>query len=384
MMGSESEESFDRLTRLAAGILKAPLTIVSFIGEDRQFFKSAHGLPEPWASNPNIPIEDSVCQYTLQGEPLLIEDARTLPLLKGNPAIPALNLVAYLGVPLTTSEGQNLGAFCVVDHEPRKWSPEEVEILQELGRSLMMEIELQMTTRNLKAAVRNLELERDLREKFVMTLTHDLRNPLSAAKLKAEILVRKPSAYEYVKETGNKIIGCISRIDAMIQNLLDASRLQAGKGGDIRYEPCDLNAISEIVAGEMTDLFGDRFTFTSEGSCTGYWNAEGLKRMIENLVTNAVKYGAEGRPITIEVKQGEGFAKVGVHNFGNPIPLHERARIFEPFHRSESAASGPQKGWGLGLTFVSGMAKSHGGTVEISSSQAAGTTFTVRLPIRIV
>jgi PAS domain S-box-containing protein len=121
------------------------VSLVSLVDESRQFFKSHVGLAEPWASRRETPLLHSFCRHVAaSGEPLVIEDARENPLVRDNPAIPDLGVVAYAGVPLITSGGHVLGSFCVIDAQPRRWTEEEVGVLRDLAESVMAEIELRL------------------------------------------------------------------------------------------------------------------------------------------------------------------------------------------------------------------------------------------------
>jgi hypothetical protein len=143
LLDTPPEEAFDRLTRLARRLVDAPVALVALVDEDRQFFKSALGLPEPWATRRETPLTHSVCQHALDSaEPLVIEDARTDPLYCDSLAIPDLGVVAYAGVPLITAAGQALGTLCVIDHRPRRWTDEQIETLRTLAASVLTEIEL--------------------------------------------------------------------------------------------------------------------------------------------------------------------------------------------------------------------------------------------------
>jgi PAS domain S-box-containing protein len=143
LLDTPAEESFDRLTWLAAHCLHAPIALVSLIDHNRQFFKSCLGLPEPWSKKREAPLSHSFCQHNrLSGQALLIEDARTHPLIKDNPAIRDLNFISYLGFPLVTPDGYVLGAFCVIDTKPRHWTPDDVNVIQNLTHSVMTEIQL--------------------------------------------------------------------------------------------------------------------------------------------------------------------------------------------------------------------------------------------------
>ena len=139
---TSSEEAFDRLTRLAIRALRVPIVLVSLVEADRQVFAGCLGLPEPWASWRQTPLSYSLCQHVVtSGEPLLVADARTHPLLRDSQAVTELGVVAYAGVPLISSEGHVLGAFCGLDTRPRPWAAEDVATLHDLAAVAMVELD---------------------------------------------------------------------------------------------------------------------------------------------------------------------------------------------------------------------------------------------------
>jgi two-component system cell cycle sensor histidine kinase/response regulator CckA len=143
LLDTPPEEAFDRLTRMAARLLGAPVSLITLVTDDRQFFKSATGLPEPWATRRSSPLSHSFCRHVaVAGEPLVVEDTRRHPLLRSNPAVRELGWTAYAGVPLVTRQGYVLGAFSVVDGMPRLWSDRDVALLRDLAACAASEIEL--------------------------------------------------------------------------------------------------------------------------------------------------------------------------------------------------------------------------------------------------
>lgn len=143
LLDSLPEESFDRLARLASRLLNAPVALVSLVEQERQFFKSCVGLPEPWASRRQTPLSHSFCQHVVNaGEPLIIEDAREHPRVRDNLAIRDLDVIAYAGIPLITSAGHTLGSLCAIDSEPRRWTEDEIATLRDLAASVVTEIEM--------------------------------------------------------------------------------------------------------------------------------------------------------------------------------------------------------------------------------------------------
>ena len=167
LLDTPPEEGFDRLTRMAARLLGASTSLISLVADDRQFFKSAIGLPEPWASRRTAPLSFSFCsQVVASGEPLVLEDARKHPLLGHSPAIRELGWISYAGVPLVTRDRQVVGAFCVVDKMPRLWSERDIALLQDLAGSAVTEIELRREiTRRRQAELG----QRDSEEQFENT-----------------------------------------------------------------------------------------------------------------------------------------------------------------------------------------------------------------------
>ncbi len=158
VLDTPAEASFDRLTRMACRLLRAPIGLVSLVDRDRQFFKSCVGLPEPIASERQTPISHSFCKHVVEsGKPLIVEDARANPLVQKNPAIELLGISAYAGIPLRTSDGHVIGSFCVIDSRPRVWTYEDVETLQELATCVMHEVEGRKLLRDSEARCRQLE-----------------------------------------------------------------------------------------------------------------------------------------------------------------------------------------------------------------------------------
>lgn len=142
LLDSPTEPAFERLTHLVTRVLGVPVALVSLIDADRQFFKSARGLPEPWASQRQTPLSHSFCQYVVEtGEPLIVDDAAAHPVLCTNLAIPDLNVAAYLGMPLITSDGMVLGSLCAIDSVPRAWDDDAIGLVSDLADAVVTAIE---------------------------------------------------------------------------------------------------------------------------------------------------------------------------------------------------------------------------------------------------
>ena len=148
LLDSAAEEVFDRLTAIARDLLGVDVSLVSLVDSNRQFFKSAQGLEEPWATARETPLSHSFCQRVVAtNAALIIEDAHADPALAGHLAVRDLGVAAYAGVPLTLSDGHTLGTFCAVSRRPRAWSQGELRVLTTLGNAAVTEIELRRMRR---------------------------------------------------------------------------------------------------------------------------------------------------------------------------------------------------------------------------------------------
>lgn len=240
---------------------------------------------------------------------------------------------------------------------------------------LMQEIDLS------RSQVEALEVESVLRDRFIYMLTHDLRNPIQAAKMSSEMITRQACNVEKHLDFARRSILHISRVDKMISDLLDASRIREGEPFPIQIAECDLIKIVNEVLDELATLHGDRFDIEGPDVMLGFWDGKGLRRAIENLTTNAVKYGDPANRISIRLTGVENRVIIKVHNFGAPINTQDQESLFEIFKRTASAKKGTSKGWGLGLTLVRGITEAHGGIVKVRSLPKEGTTFTLDLPL---
>ncbi|RYZ17832.1 MAG: GAF domain-containing sensor histidine kinase [Myxococcaceae bacterium] len=375
LMGTPQEEAFDRLARLAAQLLNVPLTIMSLVDSDRQFFKADFGLPSPFRETRTLPIDASLCRYTLEGESIISSNAPADPFLKFHPSTGPWGIVALIVLPLINPDGHVLGTFCCIQPSVREWTQQDLTVMKELTASIMTEI-------NLRDQIRKLKAEQNLRETFVAALTHDLRTPLTASKLSVQLLGRRHADLPSVQTSVARVSASLDRAERMIQNLLDASRIKAGKRVSLELSECDLHTVAAQTLDELAAVYPERFVLKAEGMFTMRADPLGLRRIVENLASNAAKYGAPGTPIEVVLGRSGEHATLQVINQGNPIAGDELLNIFEPFHRSRSATESAQKGWGLGLPLVRGFAEAHGGKVTVTSSAEAGTCFTITLPLQ--
>lgn len=184
LLDTPTEESFDRLTRLAAKLTGAPVTFVSLLDADRDFYKSTYGLGEPLGTTREL-TGRTFCHYPLvSGEALILEDVTQVAVFRDVPTVKSLGIRAYVGIPLRTDDGHVLGSFCAVDFKPKQWTEQDVEALVELAHSVLREIRLRKALQDADALNQQLlvqlqkvdELNRALRELATTDALTGLRN----------------------------------------------------------------------------------------------------------------------------------------------------------------------------------------------------------------
>jgi signal transduction histidine kinase len=224
------------------------------------------------------------------------------------------------------------------------------------------------------------EVLADIQQKYFDTLTHDLRTPVAVARMNAQITLKQGGLAGPAIAAQNNILVSLNRLTSMIENLLDGSRIRAGERLALQFTNGDLAVILREVVEEMRMVHGPRIVAVSEGELKGNWGADGLRRAVENLIANAVKFGADDRPITVSWELGMKAVEITVQNEGPVIPEEEIPRLFQKFRRAASNDTSRSPGWGLGLTLVKGVVDAHHGKIHVTSAEGVGTRFTLEIP----
>ena len=222
------------------------------------------------------------------------------------------------------------------------------------------------------------ETLRDIQELFMVTLTHDLRNPINVVKMGTQLTLRRLERGDTHVDVAARMLSAINRLDSMIQNLLDASRLRAGQSLKMEFEECDFQMLVQEVVEDLSFAYGERFVVVCDSDITSYCSRKEIRRVIENLAINAVKYGTPSTPITLTLQQTQTQISLTIHNEGDPIALDAQSILFQQFRRTICAEE--QTGWGLGLFLSKSIIEAHKGTLAVESAEGKGTSFMINLP----
>jgi len=386
LLDSPPEEAFDRLTVLAGKILRAPVILVSLIDKDRQFFKSTFGLPEPIENIRETPLSHSICKHVVGSrEPLIVANAREHPLIQNNMAVSELGVMAYAGIPLTTSDGFTLGTFCAIDLEPRDWTSEEIDILRDLAAFTLTEIELRLAGRRLRDNLNRLQQLEALRDDLSHMLVHDLRTPLSSVLSGLQSLGFMGSLNDDQREFIAISVDGAKTLLRMVNDLLDISKIECGKL-QLEYRPTSIADLVHVAIGQTDSLAKmNRLTVTRDVQVDlpeFIADSDKLTRVLVNLLGNAIKFtpknGKVGIAVHYEAERDE--MHFAVSDSGEGIPLDDIEAIFDKFAQVEGRRNGRQMSTGLGLTFCKLVVEAHGGRIGVESVPDQGSTFTFSIP----
>ncbi|MDP1798372.1 MAG: HAMP domain-containing sensor histidine kinase [Planctomycetaceae bacterium] len=226
------------------------------------------------------------------------------------------------------------------------------------------------------------------RDLFLAILSHDLRNPLNSIAMSASLLPHLVQPATEAVHVASQISTDAQVMARMISDLLDYTRTRLGAGMPVSPTSMDLGTLCQELHNEFQSGHPKRhIDLHLEGDLRGRWDADRLRQVISNLLGNAIQHSPENAPVALTIRGETSDIVLTVFNGGPPIPPGELSKIFDPLVRGSSAehpkANRPGS-IGLGLYIAREIAESHGGTITVTSSQASGTSFTVRLPREFV
>ncbi|MFL5346077.1 MAG: ATP-binding protein [Hyalangium sp.] len=219
------------------------------------------------------------------------------------------------------------------------------------------------------------------RAEMLSWVSHEIKTPLSSARLNLEMMIRHlgSGANEAQRRRGAVALQQLDRMATLVSSVLEASQLADGCI-KLQREPCELKSFLQGVVGYWRDTRPD-FEFVLKlpsEAVIAVADAERVRQILNNLVSNAVKYGGASARVEITLERSPGRALIAVTDLGKGMDASELPRIFDRFHRAEGSTG---QGHGLGLYIASALAQLHGGTLQVRSQRGEGSTFTLSLPL---
>ena len=392
LLDTPPEAAFDRITRLAAAVMRTPIALVSLVDETRQWFKSRCGLDLE-----STPREVAFCAHAImKDDVLLVLDATKDPRFMNNPLVTGEGHIRfYAGAPLITRDGFRLGTLCVIDTEVRaEVTEQELELMKDMAAMTIEVIEgrhavrhaTEVLSQHLTAAAQRAEAGETAKANLMAMLGHELRTPLNAIIGFSEVMTSQvfgpslsPEYKEYaehIRESGQHLLGLIGTMlnlascergeICLNEETFDPAKLVADCVG-IMSEPARKAGVKVKTerAPILPDLHADR---------------NQVVQMLLNLIGNAVKFNQSGGTVRIVVEAHDGQVVLSVIDTGLGMAPEKLKQSREVFDQLDSGLARNFEGLGLGLPLTERLVELHGGRLDLQSTEGQGTTATLTFP----
>jgi len=383
VLDTASEAEFDALVQAASLVCGAPISLISLVDADRQWFKAARGLGAS-----ETPRELAFCAHAILGEavfevPNATQDTRfhDNPLVTGAP-----DIRFYAGAPITLSDGARVGTLCVIDQVPRQLDEVQRATLAQLSKAVAHALE----GRRALLAERRLHAERaaaeaELRRRqdaFVATAAHELRTPMTSILGFVELLIQRELPPERQRQYLERVHRQCQVLMALTQNMLDLASLDAQRGRDFVLQRLELGTWLREIADDFAapDQRAEPRLAVDPGLTPAWVQADPLRlrQVMTNLLSNAYKYSPDGGEVRLTLAGSEAALCIEVRDAGLGMTPEQLSHINERFYRADRSSGIP--GTGLGMSVVSEIVALHGGTLAVESQPGHGTTVRVTLP----
>ena len=381
ILDTPPEELFDRITRMVAHIVNAPIALVSLVDEHRQWFKSHHGIGAT-----ETPRELAFCAHAiLDNKTQVVEDALLDPRFADNPLVtgdPKLRF--YAGAPIKTDEGFNIGTLCVIDRVPRKLSDAHRQLIEDLAKLVADEFQLRVSLRRLAVALEQARSADAAKTQFLASMSHELRTPLNAIVGFAEALDMGIGADDAAKrsEMLNYIVTAGRHLNDLIGSVLDYAKIESGV---VEVASCPV-AIDDVVlevmpvAEQLGKKAGVKLLAWKMSGAVVLGDGPHLRQVLLNLMTNAIKYNQPGGTVECRATAANGRLRLSVVDSGPGLAPEFHHRVFEPFDQLGLQQT-DVPGLGVGLSISRRLVEMMRGTLEFKSEPGRGSTFWIDLPL---
>ena len=378
--------SLDELLRELLGRIHDMLSVdtVAILLEERHMLIAlgAQGLEEELERGVCIPVGQGFAgRIASERRPIMLEDIDDAEVL--NPLLREKGVRSLLGVPLLL-EGQLLGVLHVGTLRSRRFSPEEIRLLQLVADRAALAIDHARLFREAQEARSHAEAANRAKDEFLSVLSHELRTPLTPIIAWTRMLRRAGLEPETVRRALDAIERSTKSQAHLVEDLLDVSRIVSGKL-HIDPRPVELSEVIEAAVESVrpaADARSIRIRLLLDpeaGVVLG--DPQRLQQVVWNLLSNAIKFSPAGGRVEVRLEADGSHVELEVSDAGQGIPAEFLPHLFERFRQADSSTTRAHGGLGVGLAIVHHLIERHGGTVRAESpGPGQGATFTVRLP----
>ena len=373
ILDSFPENDFDAITKLASEICETPISLITLVDKDRQWFKSRLGIDLNETKR-----EHSFCAHAIQTpeENFVVENPETDLRFFDNPYVTDAPFIKYYaGVPLVDAEGLALGTLCVIDTKPKKLSEHQLHALEILANQVMKLMELHKTNNKLVESHNTLLTRYKDLEQFSSVVSHDLKSPLNNIMQFTKMF--KEDYGQSIDPAGNLMLDYIEKSSEQLKKLVD------GILNYYKYDNLNLEKKEKIRLKEFSEYIitllktNDEFEFIlPDPKAKLFSNRIALGQILYNLIGNSIKYNDKTKGIIeISFEKTDDFSVIKVKDNGSGIAQENFEKIFEVFQTLGKTDRFQSKGTGLGLSTVKKMVDKLDGIIELQSVPGEGSEF---------
>lgn len=371
ILDTHSEDTFDNIALMASQIFNTPSAFISFVDEERVFFKSNLSM---------LPVneverKDSLCSRAiLQDEVTVFTDTHIHAELMESPYVSAEGGIRfYAGAPLKSPEGYNMGTICVIDSIAREVTQQQLDMLKTLAKIIIDKLENKLRYRKTVEAQVNL----------MNIALHEIKNPLASIKLANDIIKKVDAKKEQMTDL---IKSSVLRIQTKLSDLLKQSE-QEETELVLSIEEVDLDQMFNRIMNNF-ELLASRkkqcIVLEHNGRLPKiYVDRAKISDVLHNLVSNAIKYSYYGSTIRIIATEINNHIQIEIKDEGQGLNEDDVSRLFTKFAKLSSKPTGKETSNGLGLSITKSFVELHNGTIHAKSpGKDKGTSFIVSLPLQ--
>lgn len=374
ILDTQNESDFDEITKLASEICNTPISLISFIDSNRQWFKSTYGI-----SLKETPRNVSFCAHAIEGDSLFVvenatEDERfkNFSLVTGDP-----NIVFYAGIPLTDKDGYSMGALCVIDNKTKKLTEFQSNALEVLGRQVVRLLELRKLNHQLQ--LRNNILDNNYKnlERFSHVITHDIKSPLNNILSLTQLL--EDELKEHFKDDVKMYIDYIKESSLKLKEYIEAT-LKTYKEGINTIKEKEFFSLESIVKNCNKLLNPTKEYDIQLSNSIEIFNYKSyFEQILLNIISNAIKYNDKPKVIiTIAIEVVDSYCYLTIKDNGIGIEADKIDHIFDMFNTLDKVDRFNNTGTGIGLSTVKNLVERIEGNISVASTIGEGTVFTIK------
>lgn len=375
ILDTEAEKDYDDIVELASNICGTKISLVSLVDTDRQWFKAKHGLDAD-----ETPREIAFCAHALLGNDIFIipdatkdERFHDNPLVTENP-----NIRFYAGMPLTTSDGYNLGTLCVIDDAPKTLNDTQVESLKTLRNQVIRLFELKRRNYDLQETLNALTEANEIKTKLLSIIGHDLKSPIANLDMFLQVIEQGYISVEESKQHISALRDSLNSTNILLSNLfswaksqMDAFEFKTDKIDLYSIIDDEIDRVRQIANSKKNELINqvpkDTFIIAEKNQ---------ISFIIRNLLNNSIKFTEKGS-ITVSISRTPKSLTLRISDTGKGMDQDTVQNLFQWRKIQSNLGTRGEKGTGFGLLVVKEFVDNHNGSIRVESMPGQGSTFII-------